>query len=608
MTTTELNPTCVPGHSSSLPLPKPLELEKPYVAPTPPNTHALSVEEGLLASLVDNLTLEDRMKGMSQEHDIKDPFTGGHGADDSHPAPPPHGGLERLAIADGIDSVRLDAAVDLPDLPKPAHQSILRTDEGLPPSAEIGGQGAATSASQRSEHPSTPTRDRVDDLFSLSGLPTLQTFIPDDLFPDDLLVYDPDNIIGLRRCKSRSPCNVPIRYVRVFPNLKAPREPLPPFYLDLYPETKSVCEPCMPPQPALLNRPPNEPSHVAHLYLKAANGLGTGNHSSVFSAPLRLRLNPASGEETTVRVAAKTAHGSCGAHKMLHLEAGVYDAFPRYLMDDQFAFGPQPAAAKTAAPSDDTAQPVLDLSANFDSAAPSVPSPTRTDDKDTVAERWRVEPAVVPKFYGYYAAVAPDGSIITPMHLNCSLETTCSVSWPTRILLVEESGSPIFQEFFTQEQKYVSCRTVPHTVHSMLTNVPVLPRLNCMQLVKRLHVAGFMQNSMYARNVLVQPGPLSAPPSVRSYATPSFRIIDFGRAVALSHLPARAYDLFSLLCEEEEWRAVHHALRLCRAAGWSKSECARRAERPRVDALLCWTYEGLISLHWSELERRWILN
>ena len=45
-----------------------------------------------------------------------------------------------------------------------------------------------------------------------------------------------------------------------------------------------------------------------------------------------------------------------------------------------------------------------------------------------------------------------------------------------------------------------------------------------------LHNAGFLQGSVYPRNMLIQPGPLTVPPSERSLASPSFRIIDFGRA------------------------------------------------------------------------------
>ncbi len=38
-----------------------------------------------------------------------------------------------------------------------------------------------------------------------------------------------------------------------------------------------------------------------------------------------------------------------------------------------------------------------------------------------------------------------------------------------------------------------------------------------------------VQGSFYVRNIMCQPGPLTLPPERRSYDTPSFRIIDFGR-------------------------------------------------------------------------------
>ena len=39
-----------------------------------------------------------------------------------------------------------------------------------------------------------------------------------------------------------------------------------------------------------------------------------------------------------------------------------------------------------------------------------------------------------------------------------------------------------------------------------------------------------MQNSFFARNILIQPGPLTVSPSLRSISTPSFRVVDYGRA------------------------------------------------------------------------------
>lgn len=46
----------------------------------------------------------------------------------------------------------------------------------------------------------------------------------------------------------------------------------------------------------------------------------------------------------------------------------------------------------------------------------------------------------------------------------------------------------------------------------------------------RLHHCFIVHNSPFERNILVQPGPLSCPPSLRSRVKASFRLIDFGRS------------------------------------------------------------------------------
>ena len=45
----------------------------------------------------------------------------------------------------------------------------------------------------------------------------------------------------------------------------------------------------------------------------------------------------------------------------------------------------------------------------------------------------------------------------------------------------------------------------------------------------RLHNARFTQGSVFWRNILIQPGPLTKPHAERSQNSPSFRLIDFGR-------------------------------------------------------------------------------
>ncbi|KAF8189812.1 hypothetical protein K438DRAFT_1832139 [Mycena galopus ATCC 62051] len=99
--------------------------------------------------------------------------------------------------------------------------------------------------------------------------------------------------------------------------------------------------------------------------------------------------------------------------------------------------------------------------------------------------------AVVPKFYGYFVPI----------------EQSQEKSGSGRpILLMEECGHPIDPESLTTEQRMI-----------------------CFAFIHRLSFDGFIQNSFFDRNILVQPGPLTHPPSQRSLETPSFRVVDFGR-------------------------------------------------------------------------------
>src|SRR5258708_6307521 len=67
-----------------------------------------------------------------------------------------------------------------------------------------------------------------------------------------------------------------------------------------------------------------------------------------------------------------------------------------------------------------------------------------------------------------------------------------------------------------------------------------------------LHKFGFLQGSTYPRNILVQPGPLSNPPSKRSLTTPSFRIIDFGRVEYWPHFISKEIGIAAWE-QHEEW-------------------------------------------------------
>ncbi|RDX52438.1 hypothetical protein OH76DRAFT_1345065 [Lentinus brumalis] len=279
--------------------------------------------------------------------------------------------------------------------------------------------------------------------YSVIGLPQLDTYIPDDLLPDSLLVHDIDNITRVHFGDSDTQCRRPPvrRYVRIYPKPSGQHG-----------ESQSAYE----------GRDTSKAARSAHLYLQSTNRLGSGSHSFCTSAT----------------VAVKTAHKECGAHLMLDKEATAYNAFPRELMEDTSR-----------------------------------------------------GPAVVPKFYGYYGALNADGTLHSERHTlqtYCDIDETCYVDWPTRLFLVEECGRPIQPYYMTREE-----------------------REKVVALTERLHKAGFVNGSPYRRNMLSQPGPLSVPREERSQYTPSYRIIDFGRAEVLSLLPETRHEFFGDCCDAD---------------------------------------------------------
>ncbi|MCJ1381777.1 hypothetical protein MMC17_004888 [Xylographa soralifera] len=129
---------------------------------------------------------------------------------------------------------------------------------------------------------------------------------------------------------------------------------------------------------------------------------------------------------------------------------------------------------------------------------------------------------VVPKFYGYYKPQPHE---------------TESTEHLSPILLVEDCGVPIQKRSLSQENK--------EEIYSLFL---------------RLHQAFFTQNSPFVRNILIQLGPLTRPPVERSLTTPSFRIIDFGRAEHHAKpvgteecLKSVWKERFAEKCDDNEW-------------------------------------------------------
>ncbi|OSD00997.1 hypothetical protein PYCCODRAFT_1459906 [Trametes coccinea BRFM310] len=225
------------------------------------------------------------------------------------------------------------------------------------------------------------------------------------------------------------------------------------------------------------------PERVAHLYLKERNRMGTGHHSAIYRAPFTLPP-PLTAHSPTgqVTVAAKLAFPQCTAHTLLHNEARTYATFPKHMQEEYCGYNVVPPC--------------------------HYPVP--------------VGP-IVPKFYGFYLPVGDDGEIVDDQarvgrkHRMCYEDRACQVPWVSPILLLEECGNPVKPRKFTVDQ-----------------------RTECFSQVLRLHDLGIQQGSFYVRNILIQPGPLSAPPTQRTFDRPSFRIIDFGRARVLRDMLERA--------------------------------------------------------------------
>ncbi|KAH8114375.1 hypothetical protein DFH11DRAFT_210542 [Phellopilus nigrolimitatus] len=101
--------------------------------------------------------------------------------------------------------------------------------------------------------------------------------------------------------------------------------------------------------------------------------------------------------------------------------------------------------------------------------------------------------AVVPQFYGFYVPDEENEAVKAGRYMS-------------PILLLEHCGVQVDTQRLTMDQ-----------------------RQECFSLLRRLHAAGYLHNSIYQRNILMQYGPLSFAPPQRSKNHLRFRLIDFGR-------------------------------------------------------------------------------
>ncbi|KAG7442741.1 uncharacterized protein BT62DRAFT_1079115 [Guyanagaster necrorhizus] len=364
----------------------------------------------------------------------------------------------------------------------------------------------------------TPAERQAMESFMTTDYETVQKLeerIPEEYFPDILLVNDPSGFtMSDVPFLSRPSRMLPVRYKRVWPKLKRDGEPATLFNNDLHCSSAFHWTLTQAERYAA-----SECRRIATLDLSGAPLLGKGGHSAVRKAGIRLPvpLTTQTGDPH-VSVAAKLAFSLSEDRELLENEGRIYDAFPDHLQESYCGYN---------------------LVASMDHPVPVG--------------------ACVPKFFGYYVPVQEEEEAsrrqealnrikkeverrrereakreAKKIGVDEAVESTdayvksaeeeddysgeddddsFSDHSPLRveeirspILLLEECGTPIEPEEFSEDE-----------------------RSECFSLVLRLHHAGFVQNSLYPRNILRQPGPLSVRPSERSLKTPSFRIIDFGR-------------------------------------------------------------------------------
>ena len=242
---------------------------------------------------------------------------------------------------------------------------------------------------EKSAEGETPADDHgmtpLPGMFSVQDLPKLEEFIPEALFPDVLLVHDP------QRLTNREPPDgdEPVKYKRIYPVLQ-----------------RASAEGTTSDEKEEL---------VAHLHLDSANQLGSGHHSHVYCAPLTLPP-PLSARSRTGQctVAAKLAQARCTAHRLLHNEADIYNAFPKHAQEEYCGLNIVPPCFRYPVPVG----------------------------------------AIVPKFFGFYEPVT-DPARRSGVHRGCSENRPCSVDWMSPILLMEECGEPVEPRKFTADQRYV---------------------------------------------------------------------------------------------------------------------------------------------------------
>ncbi|KAG7445327.1 uncharacterized protein BT62DRAFT_933169 [Guyanagaster necrorhizus] len=329
----------------------------------------------------------------------------------------------------------------------------------------------------------------------------LEECIPEEYFPDILLVNDPSGFtISDNPFLSRLSRTLPVRYKRVWPKLKRDGELATLFNNDLHCPSAFHCTPTQTERYAA-----SESRRVATLDLSGPPLLGKSSHSTT--------------GDQCVSVAVKLAFSLSEDRELLENEGRIYDAFPDHLQESYCGYN-------LVAPMDHPVPVGACVPKFFGYYVPVQEEEEAKHRRETLnrikkeverrrerevkreAKKIGIDEAVESTdAYGKSAEEEEDDYSGEDNDDNFSDYPPLRVEEiRSPILLLEECGTPIEPEEFSEDK-----------------------RSECFSLVLRLHHADFVHNSLYPRNILRQPGPLTVRPSERSLKTPSFRIIDFGR-------------------------------------------------------------------------------
>lgn len=364
--------------------------------------------------------------------------------------------------------------------------------------------------------------------------PRLQKRIRFGYLPRKLVVHDPWNVLCTGGPKSKSPESKSYKWgstkdiIRIY-NLN----------LSARAESESY-------------QKGHEPCPVAHLYITPKRRIGTGNHSYVFQAELELPRHLLVGPKACYECAIKSMEEE-GPGEDDDVVGKMTDAERLYYFEKTFKNG-RPFEASDL--KDKRFPPLKHI--KWQQGPPycehlergirvppsqrasvtaklTLPDERHPDGRmkerhsehlrneaasymkfpDHFFEHWNgynvIHPlsdptpvgAVVPQFYGYY----------TPDESN---KPVGKGTFMSPILLLEHCGTQVDPGSLSIDHKQ-----------------------ECFALLRRLHIAGYVHNSYFQRNVVMQKGPLTVSPFNRSEEHLRFRLIDFGRIERL---------------EEKNWR------------------------------------------------------